>query len=231
MGNVAIAVTRNGLGDFYSFQTRSAADLHPIVQYGDVICDGPESVARQYNQLEMPDLLRRLGNEGFRGEVLAAISSSLGWVGAMQRYSPGIWDAMVRIASRPPTDPAEVVSVVVRDRKLSIIESMSRERGEKKMTAEDQVKEPKAAKEPKAPKERAEPTTMGGYKLTDTITLLADKEGKPYGADNNPKKAGSQTHARFAKYVTGQTVKDAYDAGVAAGDFAYDVSKNFISIG
>lgn len=231
MGNVVVAVTRNGLGDFYSFPTRSAADLHPIVQYGDVVCDGPGSVSRQYNQLEMPDLLRRLGDEVFRGEVLAAVSGSMGWVSAMRMYSPGIWDAMVKLAARPPTDPAEVVSVIVRDRKLSIIESMSRERGEKKMTAEDKVKEPKAAKEPKAPKERAEPTTMGGYKLEDKITLLADKEGKPYGADNNPKKAGSQTHARFAKYVTGQTVKEAYEAGVAAGDFAYDVSKNFISIG
>jgi hypothetical protein len=45
-----------------------------------------------------------------------------------------------------------------------------------------------------------------------------DKEGKPYGADNNPKRPGSKTFDRFVNYKNGMTVAQAMEAGVQAGD-------------
>jgi len=69
-------------------------------------------------------------------------------------------------------------------------------------------------------------------KFADTgiITLLADKDGKTFGADHNPKKPGSASAERFAKYVDGMTVKAAKEAGILNGDFSNDTSKGFISI-
>ncbi len=221
----AVAVTRNGLGDFWLFTSAADADLHPIVQYGDVICDGPGSILRQYNRLEMPDLLRRLGDESLRSEILIKAGGPSGWSETMSRYAPRMWEMMQNIASPPPSNPAEIVSVIVRDRRLSIVESTGREK-ERKMsdTAE------KTETTEKIEKTKKQPDTVGGYSLSAKITLLVDKNGVKYGKENNPKKPGSATHARFANYADGQTVEEAYKAGVAAGDFSYDVSKGFISI-
>lgn len=113
------------------------------------------------------------------------------------------------------------------------------------------AKGPKAAKEPKAPKlypqanedgtpavgEDGEPVMgpketaykapkakregAGKYPTTAKITLLAEK---------NPKREGSASHARFAAYVSGQTVAEALAAGLTTGDFHHDVAHGFISI-
>lgn len=235
-----VAVTRNGLGDMWLFDSWSEADQHPIVQYGDVIVTGPEGILTQYTRLEIPDLLTRLGDAGFRSEVLMSAASPLGWAETMARRTPRMWDMMCALAARPPEDAAEIISVVRRDRKISITErnvrgrkTMNDQTNTEEKVAADTAKAKKAAKaskEPKEPKEKKEPTTVGGFNLTAKITLLCDKDGKPYGPDNNPKRPGSATHERFAKYQNGQTVKEAYLAGVAAGDFGYDVQKQFIKI-
>ena len=68
------------------------------------------------------------------------------------------------------------------------------------------------------------------FSETSVIKMLADKDGKPYGADNNPKKAGSATHTRFGLYKDGQTVKEALEAGLTRGDLSYDKDKKFIDI-
>lgn len=225
---VCVAVTRNGLGDMYMFSSLAEADLHPLIQYGDVMCDSPESILRKYTRLEIPDLLRRLGDEEFRSEVLMRAAGPLGWTETMSRYSGRMWEKMQRIASAPPTDPQEIISRIVMDRKLSIGESRvlnveKRMNDTTTMTAE--------AKEPKAKKEKAVPTTIGGFSLASKITMLVDKDGKPYGKDNNPKKPGSKSAVRFEAYGNGgTTVEEAYKAGVSAADFAYDVNKGFIKI-
>lgn len=225
-----VAVTRNGLGDMYSFSSTAEANLHPIIQYGDVICDGPESVARKYNRWEIPDLLRRLGDEMFRSEVLMKAAGPMGWGEAIARYSPRIWEKMQALSAPPPADAAQIVSLIVRDRRLSISESKTREKG-RTMTEENQTAESQEGKEAPKAKTKAAPSTIGGYPLSSTITMLVDKEGKPYGKDNNPKKAGSKSAVRFEAYGNGGiTVEEAYKAGVVAADFAYDVSKGFIKI-
>lgn len=230
MGKV-VAVTRNGLGDMYIFSSRAEADLHPLVQYGDVVCDGPESVLRQYTRMEIPDLLRRLGDEEFRSEVLMKAAGSLGWSESVTRYSGRVWEKMQECASPPPTDPGEIVSRIAKDRKLSLVESRV-PKEEKRMSNTQQTENTTAeAKEPAAKKEKATPTTIGGFSLASKITMLVDKEGKPYGKDNNPKKAGSKSAVRFEAYGNGGiTVEEAYKAGVSSADFAYDVNKGFIKI-
>lgn len=218
----AVGVTRNGLGDMYLFSSRAEADKHPIIQYGDVICDGPESLLRQYNRLEMPDLLRRLGDEDFRSEVLTRARGAVGWEATVVMYSGAIWERMLGASSPPPEDPSEIISIIVRDRILSISD---RNHTKKETTM--------AASEKTAPKtpEKAPATTIGGYALTSTITMLVDSEGRAYGPDNNPKKAGSKSADRFAKYGNGNiTVEQAHKNGVLAADFAYDVNKKFIKI-
>lgn len=211
----------------YMFSSLEEADTHPIIQYGDVICDGPGSMLRKYTRLEIPELLRRLGDEEFRSEVLMKAASPMGWDETMSRYSRRMWEKMLEAASAPPTDPAEIVSRIVKDRKLSLTES--RVNKEKTMTEANTTAA--EAKEPKAKKEKAVPTTIGGYSLASKITMLVDKEGKPYGKDNNPKKAGSKSAVRFEGYGNGGiTVEEAYKAGVSAADFSYDVNKGFIKI-
>ena len=230
-----VAVTRNGWGDIWLFPSREAADLHPIVQYGDVICEGPERIMRQYTFLELPHLLRKLGDEIFRKEVLVKLGDPAGRDAIMERYRGRIWDMMVAQGGPPPDDPAKIVAIVGRDRKLSIEESRGRNM-EKRMTKENTAAEGtttaagaadagKAPKEPKAPKD-----TLGGFKLDAKITLLCDEEGKPYGAENNPKRVGSKSAERFAFYTNDMTVEEASKAGVQAADFQYDVNKKYIRI-
>lgn len=68
------------------------------------------------------------------------------------------------------------------------------------------------------------------FSNTSVIKMKADKDGKPYGADNNPKKVGSATHDRFAKYVDGMKVEEALAAGLTRGDLNYDKEHNYIDI-
>lgn len=46
----------------------------------------------------------------------------------------------------------------------------------------------------------------------------------------NPKRAGSKSHERFALYVDGMTVAAALEAGLTTGDIRHDVAHNFISL-
>lgn len=207
------------------FDSYEEADSHPIVQYGDVICRGPEHIRTQYNRLELPDLLRRLGDESFRKEVLVKMGGPEGREAVLGRYQNSIWSRMCAAASRPPESAEETVAIVVRDRKLSRTEGRQTKERDMNDTTEAPAKEKKA----KAPKED-KVKTIGGYNLGDKITLLCDKEGKPYGPDNNPKRPGSATSTRFALYKNGMTVEEAITLGVQSGDLIYDVGKMFIKI-
>ena len=62
------------------------------------------------------------------------------------------------------------------------------------------------------------------------ISLCKDVDGKQYSAEHNPKKMGSASAERFAKYRHGMTVKEALDAGLLRGDFSSDMNKGYISI-
>lgn len=62
------------------------------------------------------------------------------------------------------------------------------------------------------------------------ITLLSDEHGVKYGADNNPKRTGSSSAERFAKYRDGLTVADAKEVGLSVSDIRYDVAHGYISL-
>ena len=84
----------------------------------------------------------------------------------------------------------------------------------------------KAAVKKSDAKPAAEPKTSNvGRKSkidgTQKITVLVDE---------NPKRAGSNAHARFAKYKTGMTVSKALELGVTPADLAYDTKSKYISI-
>ena len=90
------------------------------------------------------------------------------------------------------------------------------------MTDSKTAAAPKAAK-PAAEKKDPKPRTIGGFPMNATITLGVNKDSKKYGADNNPKRAGSAAAARFALYKDGQTVEAALKAGVRSDDIAFDM--------
>lgn len=77
----------------------------------------------------------------------------------------------------------------------------------------------------------AAPKKLGGFLMTSRITFEKNKEGKPYnGTDNNPKRASSKSHAKFALYKDGMTVQQAADAGLTGADLSWDTGHGFIKI-
>ena len=64
-------------------------------------------------------------------------------------------------------------------------------------------------------------TGKRGFPKEARITVLAPE---------NPKKKGSAAHERFAKYHSNMTVAAALEAGLTAGDFAYDVKHGYVVI-
>jgi hypothetical protein len=73
-----------------------------------------------------------------------------------------------------------------------------------------------------AVKEKRPAARAAKYSNESVITFGKDKDGKPYGPDNNPKRDGSAAHARFAKYKSGMTIQQALDAGITRGDINWD---------
>lgn len=99
-----------------------------------------------------------------------------------------------------------------------------------------QNKAPAAAAKPADAKTKeakpAAPRTIAGHPLSAVVTLGADKDGKKYGPDNNPKRAGSAAATRFALYKDGMTIEAALKAGVSSGDISFDSheTRKFITI-
>jgi hypothetical protein len=89
----------------------------------------------------------------------------------------------------------------------------------------------KPAKPPKEVKPQA-PRSIAGHPLTAVISFGVNKEGKKYGPDNNPKRAGSSAAARFTLYKEGMTLEQALKAGVRSDDIGFDCheTRKFITI-
>lgn len=214
MSDGVIAVTRNGLGDFWRFDSVEAVWDCALIQYGDVVLSRKEDIERMYMPHEILDLVRRV----CRDETLSRVEQTLN-SGMRSEAMSLVWAGVLRSAQPAPTDPVFICNQVRTDRRTPTDRS-----GRKStMTSENTTatKEPTAKTEPKAPK----------YAPTAKITMGKDKEGKAYGADNNPKRAGSKSAERFASYTNGMTVEAALAAGVTTADLDYDTNKGFISIG
>lgn len=232
-----IAITRDGRGDLWAFDSYQEADFHPIVQYGDPIIEGHKSLLKKVPVGRLPQLMLRLGSAELAQRAKELLESTNGLshtirIARFNENSQFFWAKMVECAKVPPEDPTTIINLIRRDRKLSIEESKMNDTTTTTTPTEAPVKETKAPKAAKAPKEPKEPKAPKAPKFATNmkIKMLADKEGKTYGKDNNPKRVGSSSHDRFALYVDGMTVEAAIAAGVKTADLDWDVDKGFISI-
>lgn len=230
-----IAITRDGRGDIWAFGSFAEADANPIVQYGDRIIDGPSKISSRLTLAEIPRILRRIG----RGELADTIQSCMGAPTHAQRirrldeYAKFVWTALAEVARPAPKDPVELVNLIVRDRKLSIQESKTMEaENPTAAAATEATAAPKAKKEKAKKEEGAAPAPKAErFNREHKIRMLSNAEGVKYGASNNPKRAGSSSHDRFALYEDGMTVAAAIEKGVKTEDIAWDVKKGFIEVG
>lgn len=225
-----VAITRDGQGDLWAFSTFTEADTHPLIQYGDRIIDGPKKISSRLTLTEIPRILRRIG----RSELADTLQSCLDAPTHPQRlrrvdeYAKVVWTAFVEKAHPAPKDPAELVKLIVRDRKLSIQESKKMEAEAPTTAATEATVAPKA-KKVKAEGEAAAPKAAR-YNPDHKIRLLSNAEGAKYGPENNPKRAGSASYDRFALYEDGMTIAAAVEKGVKTDDVAWDIRKGFIEV-
>jgi hypothetical protein len=213
---VCVAVTRGGLGDCWLFDRRQDAYLHPIVQYGDALVEVPDDLVRQYNKLEWSSL-----------RVLAGLHASdyrnmhrREFADLQNIQAPTILEALITRAQRPPLDLQQVCDTVSRDRRMGPVMAKKREDA-----PQDAVATAPAVK-------NAPPPQVRGPKDVPqdaTIHFGANKEGMQYGPHNNPKKAGSKAHDRFAVYQEGMTIAQALEAGITTADLTYDRDHGFVT--
>lgn len=228
---VCLAITREGWGDVWRFASKDAAYGHALVQPSDAILTGAQDITRQYNMLEIGRLLEKIGNEHLRVTILSSVHPDLGLPDRVRlervaERADRIWDALLGLARDVPEDPAAVLTQVRLDRRL--------------MTQLNQKKDDNMANTPATgaagTTAAAAPKPEKKQKFADSaiIRLQADKEGKKYGKDNNPKRAGTTTHDRFAKLVDGMTVaayvKAVGNQAAAFSELDYNQKKGFLKI-
>jgi hypothetical protein len=216
---VCVAVTRGGFGDVWLFKDRTAAYLHPLVQYGDALLSRPSDVTDEYNDLEWNNLRDMVGlPEWYPQDTMTRRQVRED----RETQAHGILEALVRRAQDAPTDAAEICRRVTEDRRLGTI--MAKQKA-------NAPQDTPAATEEKAPRGGLPPAVRGpkGVPLDAVIRFGADKAGVSYGADNNPKKVGSKTYGRFAMYADGITIQQCLDAGITTADLNYDREHGFVS--
>lgn len=204
-----LAITRGGFGGVWKFDDFESADLHPMIQYGDAILREPADAARLYTRPELELLLGRLGLERLSLEIRNSIVENGDWrrwqQAAEKRMDP-VWDALLVLAADPPTDPRVVFEKIREDRmamKTQEMPRMAKKNNAEETTSGGDVGE-NAEKKTRAPRASTK------YGDNDVIHMGSDKDGNLYGADNNPKRAGSAAAERFGKLRDGMT----------AGEFA-----------
>lgn len=234
-----IAVTRAGKGDAYAFNSVLMADAHPLIQYGDAIITDAIGLRQSLTVHECVSVAEKIGAIGLANEIRTYSNDSKAY---LKEAMVNLWDKLIRLAPKPPTDPAVVFKLVVADRMATRNTGITiRPRGDFEMTkntanhapeteqgaavTETSITETAVVATKKSPIPR-DPK----YADTGVITLLTDKDGKQYGKDHNPKKPGSASHERFTKYEDGMTVKAAKEAGLINGDIDNDVKKAYIAV-
>lgn len=217
-----IVVTRGGDGQpWLHASVRSAGD-HPITQFGDPILSTARSLGQTLSLAELAALATTIDDTKTARELAGPLvaESDHARKSAIER----LWEALIQHSPTPPTDPKEVVDIIVADRRRTSVTGV-------KVRRTEEMSEEAAAAAAPAEKKASRPIPKDPkYAETSVIKMLADKDGKVYGADHNPKKAGSATHTRFGHYVDGMTVKDALEKGLTRGDLSYDAEKKFIEI-
>lgn len=202
------------------FDNRTAADEHAIPQFGDAFLSSPSDIASVFRPQELPGIAYRLGDDRLRSDIDHAVS------GSKARVTPDLlgrlWELMCKKASYPPRKPEEVLRVVAADRQATRGSTVPHR---KEYTMVDKTTTTTATED-----KPVRPIGRANFAPTSKISFGKDKDGEPYGKDNNPKRAGSGAHTRFALYKDGQTIAEAKEAGVTAGDINWDAKQGFIKI-
>jgi len=222
-----VAVTCWGWGDIWAFEGPEEARLHPLIDTCDVIINSAEDVAKNWNYLFLPRMCAevlgdKVASERARERISTAESDRVREE-RMQELSRAVYDALCRKSKTPPSAHKTICEMIVRDRIRT--DEWHRRENARRSSVTEAAKTTAAA----APKEE-KAKTVGGFALTAKITLGKDKEGKAYGKDNNPKRAGSASAALFEKYKDGMTVEQAAAAGLTAAALKWDSEHDFIKI-
>jgi len=204
-----VAVTVDGYGTVWGFDSPEAARRHPIVQHTDPILTTPSDVARSWSPLFLPRMVSQVLN----GAVEADARNDV------------ILEELMSRAAAPPDDPAEICRIVIADR--------ARYEGAHPLSSRNTTMTNGTTTAAAAPAAAAAaaPKTIAVFAPTAKISFGKDGEGNAYNAkDNNPKRAGSKGAERFAKYKDGMTVEEATKVGITAADLKWDTDKKFIVV-
>lgn len=216
-----LVVTAGGYGDVFKFRILKEAAEHPLCQYGDPVLMSGMDIDKFWGRGQLVELHRFLGDtpqDTSARDALTKVAAG----GLKERHARdllegarvALLEGVLRAAKEPPTDPAVICQLV-------------RENRSKHQRISDEIAKTRTR-------------TMTEETTATTTETAAAKPGKSKYAGNllvtvlvhtNPKRAGSKSFDRFAKYVTGQTVDDALKAGVLSADLHYDVDHKFIHIG
>jgi hypothetical protein len=213
---VCLVVTCQGWGDVWSHNSRTEAWLHPLTQYGDAIMECEDDVIQEYNSLEWNSLANKVGVE-LTGYQKSSLSGAyIREARQVVTNTAGtIWNALLGVAVPILEDAEQICNQITIDRRRSTV-------------AKKVVVKAEGAAETVEKKEKT--GAPRGRPMDATIHMLRDKSGKHYGADNNPKKAGSNGGIRFAMYVDGMTVEAAIKKGIWTQDISWDIDKGFIEV-
>lgn len=236
-----VVVTRNGSGDWWLFDSFDEAFQNPIYQYGDAICQGPQFIEKNWTRLEFPWLLEVLVSPVERSRILVEVKNRgwSSWTEILDHYREFLWAKMIEKCNEPPVDYKAIFEIVANDRRTpnKDVRTMAKNPASNENTpattdaqTEGNATETTAAATEAGTTKRKPPVREPKFKNEMIVTLLADKDGNVYGKENNPKRKGSASAARFDHYTNGMTVEQALAAGLTRADLEFDVQKKFISI-
>lgn len=98
------------------------------------------------------------------------------------------------------------------------------------MSGEEVMSSEKARKTPRPKMAGATGGLRARLDAHAIIHMGQDEAGTPFGSKNNPKRQGTASYDRFAKYKEGISVQKALEAGVTPADIRHDLKKGFISL-
>ena len=226
-----VVLTRGGYGDAWLHDTVRDADIHPITQYGDPILASADDLRAVLRLSEVRRVAESLGDRATVAEAEFLISAGRS---AGQAHDM-LWETLLRRAPVPPADPAEIVSIVRRDREWTRENGMRvfpEKIGVRLMSEAELTEGTEAVAKPeKVKKERAPLSRRAKYHDDRVINFGANEEGVAYnGTDKNPKRPGSKAFDMFSRYRNGMTVREAKDAGLDGRDFDFDLKRGFITM-
>lgn len=217
-----LVITRNGEGGLWVFPTKAQARVHPIPQFCDVFATSIDELLRQYGA-GVGRAIVRLAGDRLSARTKEDLAAKIPGETSVRAE---VWSALVAAASKPPTDPAEIVRIVTADRKAlegSTIRSIP-------------DPESQSASSRRTPARiEGDENDMGDkrevFRMADdgVIGFGKDEDGKSYGPDHSPKTSDA-TKALWAKYSEGMTVKEALDAGLSRSNIRRDRRAGFITI-